>query len=311
LWSEDYPWAPRLEDREAWIRSLEAGWGRSDEVDHLAPSRRGDPAFRSWFLRYGRASVSPSAAVALARMNTGIDIRAVLPTIRVPTLVLHRTGDRDVNIGNARFLAAAIPGAKLVELPGEDHLIYVGDTEATVGELEEFLTGHRSHAPVDRVLTTILFTDVVGSTERASRMGDHSWSELLSRHHQLVRKELGRFGGREVKTTGDGFLAMFDGPARAVRCGVAIREGLRGLDLQVRCGVHTGECELSEGDVSGIVVHIAARVVSIANPGQILVTSTVRDLTSGSGIRFDDRGEHALKGVPDTWRLFEARFPHD
>lgn len=309
LRSEDYPWAPTREEREAWIQSLDTGWGRNNEVDHLAPSRAGDPKFRAWFQRYGRASVSPSAAVALARMNSDIDIRAVLPTIRVPTLVLQRTGDRDVLLGNAQFLAKAIPGAKLVEMPGDDHLIFAGDMNSIIEELEEFLTGHRSHGPIDRVLTTILFTDLVGSTERATELGDSSWSELLSRHNELVRRELGRFGGKEVKTTGDGFLATFDGPARAVRCAAAIRAALGPLELSIRCGVHTGECELMSGDIGGIGVHLAARVMALANPNQILVTSTVRDLTSGSGLGFVDQGEHLFKGISEPWRLFEVSSP--
>jgi len=306
IWSEDYPFAPTREQREGWIRSLEKGWGRDNEVEQLAPSRAHDPEFVRWFRRYGRASVSPSAAVALARMNTDIDIRPILPSIRVPTLVLHRDGDLDVDVENGRYLARAIPGARLVVLPGRDHLVFVGDVDRVVAEIEEFLTGHRSHAPVDRVLTTILFTDLVGSTQLASRLGDGAWSELLTRHDRVFRSALGRFGGREVKTTGDGFLATFDGPARAVRCAAAIRAELRALELEARFGVHTGECEMREGDIGGIGVHIAARVMGLASAGQILATSTVKDLTSGSGIQFTDRGLHSLKGVPEPWRVFEA-----
>jgi len=304
--SASYPWAPTREEREAWIRSLERGWTGDDEIAHLAPSSANDPNFVSWFKRYGRASVSPSAAVALARMNSDIDIRAVLPTIHVPTLILQRSGDRDVEAGNARYLAQAIPGAKLVMLPGEDHLVHTGNIDALLGEVEEFLTGHQSHDAIDRVLTTILFTDLVGSTEAASRLGDHAWTELLNRHNEAVRRELARFGGREVKTTGDGFLATFDGPARAVKCAAAVRGRLAELGLPVRCGIHTGECEMMPGDVGGLGVHIAARVMSLATPGQILVTSTVRDLTAGSGIVFEDRGRCALRGVPEPWHLFEA-----
>ena len=307
--SEEYPWAPPAEEREAWIRSLERGWTGDDEIAHLAPSLAHDAGFVAWFRRYGRASVSPSAAVALARMNSDIDIRAVLPTIHVPTLVLQRSGDLDVVPGNGRYLANAIPGAKLVELPGEDHLVHAGEIGPLLGEVEVFLTGHRSHDAVDRVLTTLLFTDLVGSTDTASRLGDLAWSELLSSHHRTIRAELTRFGGREVKTTGDGFLATFDGPARAVKCAAAIRGRLQGLRLPVRCGVHTGECEMIQGDIGGLGVHIAARVMSLAGPGQILVTRTVRDLTAGSGIVFLDAGERELKGVPDPWQLFEASIP--
>jgi len=306
IWSEDYPFAPTAEQREEWIRALERGWGHDNEIEQLAPSRAQDAAFVGWFRRYGRASVSPSAAVALARMNTDIDIRAILPSIHVPTLVLHRDGDLDVGVGNARYLARAIPGARLIELPGRDHLIYAGDVDPILDEVEEFLTGHRSHAADSRVLTTILFSDLVGSTERASRLGDRAWTELLARHDGIVRASLSRYGGREVKTTGDGFLATFDGPARAVRCAASIRGELRGLELEARFGVHTGECEMRGRDVGGIGVHIAARIMGLATAGQILATSTVKDLTSGSGIRFTDRGLQSLKGVPEPWHVFEA-----
>ena len=306
IWSADYPFAPTAEQREEWIRTLERGWGRDNEVAHLAPSRAHDPEFVRWFQRYGRASVSPSAAVALARMNSEIDVRAILPTIRVPTLVLHREGDQDVDVRNGRYLANAISGAQLVEFPGQDHLIFAGETGPITDAVEEFLTGHRSHIPVDRVLTTILFTDLAGSTERAARLGDRAWTELLDRHDRVLRSALRQFGGREVKGTGDGFLATFDGPARAIRCAGAVREGLRSLDLAARFGVHTGECEMRGDDIGGIGVHIAARVMGLASAGQILATSTVKDLTSGSGIVFTDLGPHSLRGVPEPWRLFEA-----
>jgi class 3 adenylate cyclase len=304
LWSDDYPFAPTRAEREEWIQSLERGWGRDNGADRLVPSRASDPEFRRWFQRYGRASVSPSAAVALARMNSEVDIRAVLPSIRVPTLVLHREGDLDVSIDNARYLARAIPGARLVELPGRDHLIFAGDVDGVVGEIEEFLTGNRSHPRIDRVLTTLLFTDLVESTRTASGLGDRAWADLLSRHDRLVRAEIGRFAGREVNTTGDGFLATFDGPARAIRCAAAVRDALGHLNLEARFGVHTGECEVRGSDFAGIGVHIAARLVALAAPGEILVTSTVKDLTSGSGIAFSDRGMRSLKGVPETWHVF-------
>ena len=307
VWSEDYPYAPTREQREKWIRSLEEEWGHDNDVEQLAPSRAHDPGFVRWFQRYGRASVSPSAAVALARMNTDIDIRPILPSIRVPTLVIHRAGDLDVDVRNGRYLASAIPGARLVEIPGRDHTIFSGDVDPIVDEVEEFLTGHRSHAPVDRVLTTILFTDLVGSTELASKLGDRAWTELLTRHDRIFRSALVRYGGREVKATGDGFLATFDGPARAVRCAALVRDEWRALDVEARFGVHTGECEMRGGDIGGIGVHIAARIMGLAAGGQILTSSTVKDLTSGSGIEFTDRGVHSLKGVPEPWRIFEAR----
>jgi len=221
----------------------------------------------------------------------------------VPTLVLHRAGDRFIRAGNGRYLAEHIPGAQYVELPGEDAL-FVGDTEMLLGEMEEFLTGTRPVPEIDRVLATVLFTDIVGSTERAATLGDRAWRTLLDTHHGIVRQELERHRGREIKTVGDGFLATFDGPARAIRCACAIREGLRSLGIEIRAGLHTGECELMKDDVGGIAVHIGARVVATAAPSEVLVSSTVKDLVAGSGVRFADRGVHSLHGVPGEWRLF-------
>ena len=309
LRAPDYPWAPTLEERERWISSLESGWGGDVELSELAPSRVQDLGFRRWFATYGRLSVSPSAAVALARMNTLIDIRGVLPAIRVPTLVLHRTGDRDVQLENGRYLSEQIRGAKFVELAGEDHLPWTGDVAALLGEVEEFVTGGRSPAPTNRVLATVLFSDIVGSTERATVLGDQGWTETLARHNQAVRKELARFSGREVKTTGDGFLAVFDGPARAVRCGAAIQASAKAIGLTVRIGVHTGECEQIGTDIGGIGVHIASRVAHLSDGHHVLATSTVKDLTSGSGIDFRELGERLLKGVSERWRLYEATVP--
>ena len=239
-------------------------------------------------------------------MFLDIDVRAVLPTIHVPTLVVHRRGDRVVNWRAGRELAAQIPGARYVELEGIDHLPWAGDADAVVGEIEEFLTGARSLPEPDRVLATVMFTDIVGSTERAGELGDARWRELLAAHHEAVRSELERFRGREVKTLGDGYLATFDGPARAIRCGHAIAEAARSLGLEVRIGLHCGEVELMGDDVGGIAVHIASRVGALAGAGEVLVSSTVKDLVAGSGIRFEDRGAHALKGIPDEWRLFAA-----
>jgi len=237
-------------------------------------------------------------------MNAQIDVRSILPTIQIPTLVIQRVDDVYRNPGHSRYLAAHIAGAKLVELPGVDHLPYVGDSDAILDEVQEFLTGVRPPPGHDRVLATVLFTDIVGSTERASALGDRAWKELLQRHHVLVRQELARFRGQEVDTTGDGFLAAFDGPARAVRCAQAIVEAVRAIGVEVRAGVHTGEVELMGERVGGIAVHIGARVAAIAAPSQVLVSSTVKDLVVGSGIEFEDRGAHALKGVPGEWRLF-------
>ena len=239
-------------------------------------------------------------------MIAEVDVREVLPQIRVPTLLLHRTGDQAVDVGASRYAAGRIPGARLVELPGGDTLPYVGDTEAIAAEIEEFLTGSRPPPMPDRVLSTILFTDIVRSTEHASEVGDRQWSELLERHDALVREQLGRYRGREVKMTGDGLLATFDGPARAVACAAAIGRAVRALGLEVRAAVHTGEVELRNGDIGGIGVHIASRVMGLAQPNEVLVTSTVKDLVAGAEIRFEDRGVHSLRGVPGKWHLFAA-----
>ena len=304
--SDDYPWAPTPEQREAWYAQLEREWGGPAELETLAPTVAGDRRFASWWGTYLRHGASPRAALTLARTNTLIDVRDILPTIRVPTLVLHRTGDRDVSVEEGRYIAERIPGATFVELPGHDHLVFVGDQDALLDEIEEFLTGVRRGPEPDRVLATVLFTDLVGSTERAAELGDRRWRDLLERHNAIVRRALGRFRGREVDAAGDGFLATFDGPARAIRCARWIADELGRLGLAVRAGLHTGECELVDGSVRGIAVHIGARVAGKAGPGEVLVSSTVKDLVAGSGIAFDDRGEHELKGVPGRWRLFVA-----
>ncbi len=293
IWSEDYPWAPRPEERAAEIESVEREWGRID-MSGVAPGAT--PEMLERLARYCRHSASPGAAAALLRMNTQIDVRDVLPTIRVPTLMLQRVGDRDVHIDEARWIASRIPGARLVELSGDIHLPWLGETDGLLGEIEEFLTGVRpTHVP-DRVLATVLFTDLVGSTETAVRLGDERWGEVLMRHHELVRRELARHRGIEVDTAGDGFLARFDGPARAIRCACAIVEGVRTeLGLDVRAGIHTGECELVGEKVAGIAVHTGARVAAFARPGEVVVSSTVHDLVAGSGM---DRGRVELKGVP-------------
>lgn len=306
IWSEDYPWAPTVEARAREYELVEREWGNLMDLDRYVPSKIGDKAFAQQLAKYFRLSASPGAAVTLLRMNTEIDIRAVLPTIRVPTLVLHRIGDHDVKIEEARYIAARIPSAKLVELPGDDHLPWVGDQDVFLDEVQEFLTGVRPPAAADRVLATIMFTDIVGSTELAARLGDHAWKGLLQRHDALVRKELQRFRGREEQTTGDGFFATFDGPARAIRCAASIRDAVRQLGVQIRAGVHTGEIEVGADHVGGLAVNIGARVLATAEPGEVLVSSTVKDLTAGSGVRFVERGVHTLKGVPGEWRLFRA-----
>jgi len=298
----NYPWAPTREERDNWYDLLERGWGGVVDIGTMAPNA--DPHFREWWARYLRMSASPGAALALGRMNAEIDIREVLPSIRVLTLILHRTGDLDMDVGGARYMASRIAGAKYIELPGDDHLPFVGDQEAILDEIEEFLTGARQHAELDRVLATVLFTDMVGSTERSAALGDKRWRDLLEAHNRVMREELDRFRGREIDTAGDGFFATFDGPARAVRCACAMRNELARLGIDIRAGLHTGECELVADKVRGIAVHIGSRVASLARPGEVLVSSTVKDLVAGSGLDFEDRGVQTLRGVPGEWRLF-------
>jgi class 3 adenylate cyclase len=241
------------------------------------------------------------------RMNSQIDISAILPAVRVPTLVIHRTGDKVVSVEGGREVAARIPGARLVELPGEDHFFYVGENAGQISKaIEEFLTGSQAPVSVDRVLATVLFTDIVGSTEKAAAIGDQRWRDLLDKHHIIVRRNLARYRGNEVKTTGDGFLATFDGPARAIRCAQALTEELKLLGIEIRAGLHTGEYEMIGDDVGGIAVHIGARVAALACAGEVLVSTTVKDLVAGSGLRFSDRGVQSLKGVPGEWRIFKA-----
>jgi class 3 adenylate cyclase len=239
-------------------------------------------------------------------MNTQIDVRHVLPTIRVPTLVLHRTGDLDVKIEEGRWLASQIPGARFVEMPGDDHMPWAGDQESLLDEVQEFLTGVRRGHDIDRVLATVMFTDIVGSTEHLVRMGDTAWRAMLDRHHAIARREIASFRGREINTAGDGFFATFDGPARGVRCAMAIQSAARRLGIAIRAGLHTGEVELHGDDVTGLAVHIGARVAALADGDETLVSSTVKDLVSGSGLRFQDRGTRVLKGVPGEWLLYSA-----
>jgi class 3 adenylate cyclase len=305
--SADYPWAPTVEERESQYAEVARDWGDRMCLDRYVPSRLDDDAFVRRLSAYFRSAASPGAAVALLRMNTEIDTRHVLPAVHVPTLVMHRTGDRSVHVEEGRWMARQIPDARFVELPGEDHMPWVGDQDAIVDEIQEFLTGARPARGIDRVLATVLVTDIVGSTRHATRLGDRAWCELLERHHAIVRRELSAFRGREVDTAGDGFLATFDGPARAVGCACRIRDAVKALGLEIRAGLHTGEIELADGKVRGIAVHTGARIASAAHAGEILVSSTVKDLVSGSGIRFEDRGEHALKDIPRGWQLYAAR----
>jgi class 3 adenylate cyclase len=289
---------------EAALDRLEKDWGTGESLGLFAPSVASDETFKLSWARFERLGASPSAVVALMRMNSEIDVRPILPSIRVPTLIIHREGDVRVNVEAGRFMARQIPNAKYVEVPGSDHLLWTGNTERVLDEVEEFLTGSRSAVESDRVLATVLFTDIVNSTKRAETIGDRAWHDVLDRHNAVVRREILRHRGHEVRTTGDGFLATFDGPARSIRCALAINEGIEALGLQVRAGLHTGEVEIADDDLSGIAVHIASRVATMAQPGQVLVSNTVRDLVAGSNIRFHDEGCHALKGLKESVRLF-------
>ena len=300
-------WFPTEEALGQFFSYVEQSWGTGGSVQRFAPSRANDAAFQRWWGRNERLGASPSAVAALMRMNSQIDISSVLPAVRVPTLVIHRTGDKTVNVEGGRDMAAHIPGARLVELPGSDHIFYVGESAEKISEaIEEFLTGSRAPVPVDRVLATVLFTDIVKSTETAAVLGDQRWRDLLEHHHVMIRRNLVRFRGHEVKTTGDGFLATFDGPARGVQCAHAIVQDINSLGIEVRAGLHTGECEIIGDDVGGIAVHIGARVAALARAGEVLVSSTVKDLVAGSGLRFDERGTYPLKGIPGEWRIFTA-----
>ena len=298
-------WIPTDEEFDVFMQYIDRDWGSGASLPKFAPSRQGDAAFQEWWGRFERLGASPSAAIALMRMNRQIDVTDVLGSIRVPTLIIHRTGDVTVNVEGGRLLAERIPGARYVELPGEDHIPFIGDNAAEVADLiGEFLTGSRATAPADRVLATVLFTDIVGATEWAAALGDRRWRDLLDTHHGVVREQLARFWGREIDTAGDGFLAAFDGPARAVRCARAVLQEVRRLGLEIRAGVHTGECEVMGDKLSGIAVHIGARVAGLAGAGEVLVSGTVKDLVAGSGIAFEDRGVQVLKGVPGEWRIY-------
>jgi len=286
--------------------SIETDWGTDMAAAEVvfAPSAAHDPSFHEWLARATRRAASPATASAFFDVLMWSDIRHVLPVVQVPTLVIHRSGNRWMTPEHGRYLAENIADARYVEVPGSDHVPFLGDSEAITAEIEDFLTGARPQPASDRILATVLFTDIVSSTARASELGDRRWRELLDRHDEAVRRHLAHFRGREVNTTGDGFVATFDGPARAVECARAIRHAARQLALEVRAGVHTGEVELRGDDIGGIAVHIAARVATLAEPGEVLVSHTVVDLVAGSGIDFADRGMHDLKGVPRSWQLF-------
>lgn len=311
-WAPDYPWATPVEALRESSAELLPHLNDGTILEVMAPSLADDPQARQMFARFQRYAASPAMLKQNMEMFLDIDVRPILPAIDVPTRVLHRRGDMTVNRRAAEWMADQIPGATHVELPGIDHLPFAGDTDALIDEVEEFLTGVRRDVEVDRILATVMFTDIVDSTKRASAMGDRAWRDLLDAQNAVLRRELARFRGREVKTLGDGMLATFDGPARAIRCALEMIDAVRPLGIEIRVGLHTGEVEVVDGaqpggDVAGIAVHIAARVGALAGSSEVLVSGTVKDLVAGSGIAFDERGEHVLKGIPDQWRIFAAQ----
>jgi pimeloyl-ACP methyl ester carboxylesterase len=307
-WAPDYPWGLTDEQWREEARLVEQTWETSyaeQAFDVVLPSLAGDDGLRRWFAEDMRRATTASAFRSIQEMFKDLDIRAVLPAIHVPALVLHAKGDLVVQIEESRYLADRIAGARFVELPGDDHLPWAGDRDLVLGEIDAFVERVvEEEAEFGRVLATVLFTDIVGSTARVVELGDRKWKEVLEAHHARVRGLLARYRGTEMDTAGDGFLATFEGPARAVRCASAIVDSLRAIGVDIRAGVHTGECELVEGKVRGIAVHTGARVAALAGAGEVLVSSTVKDLVAGSGLRFEDRGTHTLKGVPGQWRLF-------
>ncbi len=302
--SPDHPYGRTEQEQREFFDRFVSEMGTGENLDLQGPSGMGDPRFKRWWARFERLVASPTAYRELATIFRDLDVRAVLPSIQAPTLVLQRVGDRIVPADQARYLAEIIPHARLVELPGEDHIPFLGDSDGIVDEIEEFLTGDRPAPEVDRVLSTVLFTDIVGSTAQQVAMGDHAWKDVVLSHHAIVRAALARWRGVENDTAGDGFYATFDGPARAIRCAAEVAEQVRDLGIQIRAGVHTGECELIEGKCGGITVSVGARIAASAGASEVMVSQTVRDLVSGSGIVFEDRGVFDLKGVPEPWRLY-------
>lgn len=305
VWSEDYPWAPTPEARQAEIESTEREWGDPASFPrYMLGARADEAAFREWLARYLRLGASPRAAAHLLRMNTQMDTRPFLPLIQAPTLCIYRTDDTDVRVEEGRWIASRIPGARLVELPGDAHLFWADDPTPMLDEIEEFMTGTRESAEPERVLATVLYTDIVGSTERAAELGDREWRSLLERHNQVVQDQVLRYRGQVVKSLGDGFVMVFDGPGRAIRAAQGIRDALGAMNVSIRAGVHSGEVEIVGSDYAGLTFHIGARISALAGPGEILVSRTVRDLVVGSSVEFEDRGRHALKGVPGEWEVY-------
>jgi class 3 adenylate cyclase len=302
-------WADTPQERQERIARILTSWGSGANIENMAPSVAQDARMRAWMGKLERQSVTPRGFMRVAANLQGVDVRPLLPTLRVPTLILHRTGDRLIDVGHSRLAARAIPGARLVELPGEDSLPMIGDTEALLGEIEEFLTGSRTTTSgLQRRLLTVLITDIVDATGHAARMGDGRWRDLLAAHDGAIRREVDRYGGREVKTIGDGYIAAFDGPpSDALRCARTVIGAVRALGIQVRAGLHTGECELIGGDVGGMAVHIASRVCDMAEPEEILTSGTVYGTVFGSGLEFEMRGAHELRGVPGPWPIFALK----
>ncbi len=304
-YAEDYPWGTPAEAlSESVVELILPHWGDGSMVDVSAPSQADDEESRSFYGRLERSTASPGMMVALGQMFLDLDVRDIVPSVHVPALILHRTRDRLVNVRHGRWLAEHLPNARMVEFEGDDHAFFYENPDEWLGEIQEFLTGARAVPVSDRMLATVLFTDIVDSTRTAVELGDKRWREVLERHQRAVRDDLAHFNGREVKSTGDGFLATFDGPARAINCAQAILQSSEPLGISVRAGLHTGECEVMGDDIGGIAVHIAARVSARAESQELLVSRTVKDLVAGSGIEFSDRGTHTLTGVPDTWQLY-------
>ena len=301
----DYPWGPTKEQYDAWIDQMRHDWGGPFGLNSRAPSMVHDGRFREWWAHYLRISASPTAAVTLTRMNGEIDVRHVMPTIRVPTLILS-VDDRAIDIGGARYMAQQIPQARLIELSGSDHFFWLTNADVVLGEIEEFLTGSRRAPEPDRVLATVLFTDIVNSTKRAE-MGRQSWRRVLDEHDRTARQMVEKYRGNLVKTTGDGILATFDGPGRAIRCALDFEAAALQIGLSLRAGLHTGEVERRDGDIGGIAVHVAARVMALSSPGEVLVSRVVTDLVAGAGLKFSDRGSRELKGLPGRWDLLVGK----
>ncbi len=304
LRGNDYPIGLPPESLDSYCAAMERMWGTGETLSFVAPSLAADPAFRRWYARCERLSAPPSVVAAYFRDYAVRDMRATLPLTQTPTLVLHRSGDRYIPVAHGRYIAEQIPGARYVELPGDDHLHYAGDADRMLDEIEYFITGIRPSPRTDRTLATVLFSDIVDSTRHAADVGDARWRSLLDQHDRVADELVDRFRGRTVKSTGDGILAVFDGPGRAIGCAIDLRRACRDLGFEVRMGLHAGEIELRGEDVSGIAVHLAARIEAVAVPGEVLASRTVVDLVAGSGIEFDERGEHELKGVPGRWHLF-------